>query len=753
MAHQHQFVTLKIIYKSTNQSHKRPVSGQPNTAQLTHPANLPSILFNVQKHQHNTPSFHDTLTLTTQMPLSLSPPILTALLLLLLLFSTLLMPSSSATFPNCHRNFTCGSLQNITYPFTGGERPHYCGPPEFHLTCRYNTYAELTTDSVTYRVLQINQTEQTLVLARSDLWNNTCPHRLVNSTLNSSVFSYGVGNEELTLFYGCNPLKNYTSHNQFSCAVSGINVTDAFYLVGPVPLDPVLQLITVCHVDVTVPVIGDAAGRLTGGQATLAETLMEGFNVNYSNQYATQCLNCTYFGNQCGFDSNLSLPICICDGDLPCPVRIVLLGSNSSKPSSTNTALIIISAVLAGIGLGWGIFACTQRKKRIAAQSSISAAAKSKDIPSPTLSKGLITPSASFSHSIPSYPFPSIEFGKASTYFGAQVFSYTELEEATNNFDPSRELGDGGFGTVYYGKLQDGRVVAVKRLYENNFKRVEQFMNEVEILTRLRHENLVALYGCTSKRSRELLLVYEYIPNGTVGDHLHGKRANSGLLSWPVRLSIATETAVALAYLHASDIIHRDVKTNNILLDNNFRVKVADFGLSRLFPNNVTHVSTAPQGTPGYVDPEYYQCYQLTEKSDVYSFGVVLIELISSKQAVDTNRSRQDINLSNMAMKKIQNRALHELVDPSLGFETNSSVRRMTTLVAELAFQCLQTDREMRPSMQEVLEALRKIRNEDLNVQKAEVVDILKGNFPLMSPDLEAAEKWASNSTTPSSSG
>lgn len=179
-------------------------------------------------------------------------------------------------------------------------------------------------------------------------------------------------------------------------------------------------------------------------------------------------------------------------------------------------------------------------------------------------------------------------------------------------------------------------------------------MNEVEILTRLRHQNLVALYGCTSKRSRELLLVYEYIPNGTVADHLHGRRANSGLLSWPVRLSVAVETACALAYLHASDIIHRDVKTNNILLDNDFHVKVADFGLSRLFPTDVTHVSTAPQGTPGYVDPEYYQCYQLTEKSDVYSFGVVLIELISSKQAVDTNRDRQDINLSNMAVNKIQ---------------------------------------------------------------------------------------------------
>ena len=137
----------------------------------------------------------------------------------------------------------------------------------------------------------------------------------------------------------------------------------------------------------------------------------------------------------------------------------------------------------------------------------------------------------------------------------------------------------------------------MKRLYRHNYKRVQQFINEVEILAKLRHPNLVLLYGCTSTQSHDLLLVYEYIPNGTVADHLHGPEANPSLLTWPIRMNIAIETASALAYLHATEIIHRDVKTNNILLDHNFCVKVADFGLSRLLPNDVTHVSTAPQGT------------------------------------------------------------------------------------------------------------------------------------------------------------
>lgn len=460
------------------------------------------------------------------------------------------------------------------------------------------------------------------------------------------------------------------------------------------------------------------------------------------------------------------------------------------------SGLGIAGAVLAGIGLGFLVFCLRQRRrKRLADASSLGTLTESKDLQTiPLASKATTPPSNTFTKSIPSYPSSKSELGRTMTsYYGVQVFSYEELEEATDNFSQSKELGDGGFGTVYYGKalnhcnylfkfrhgpkhfcisskwailqffllgvLQDGRVVAVKRLYENNFKRVEQFMNEVEILTRLRHSYLVTLYGCTSKRSRELLLVYEYVPNGTVADHIHGKRSNSGLLSWPIRLNIAIETADALAYLHASDIIHRDVKTNNILLDNDFHVKVADFGLSRLFPTDATHVSTAPQGTPGYVDPEYYQCYQLTEKSDVYSFGVVLIELISSLQAVDTNRHRHDINLANMAVNKIQNHSLDELVDPSLEFAENSSVRWMTTQVAELAFRCLQQERDMRPSMQEVLDGLRKIQNEGSsnNAQKVEVLDILidnggiaKVNASPPSPD-SVTDKWISGSATNSS--
>lgn len=232
-------------------------------------------------------------------------------------------------------------------------------------------------------------------------------------------------------------------------------------------------------------------------------------------------------------------------------------------------------------------------------------------------------------------------------------------------------------------------------------------------MSRLLHQNLVILYGCTSRSSRDLMLVYEFIPNGTVADHLHGSRASERDLTWPLRVNIAIETAEALAYLHAVEIIHRDVKTNNILLDNSFHVKVADFGLSRLCPPEVTHVSTVPQGTPGYVDPVYHQCYKLTEKSDVYSFGVVLVELISSKPAVDMSRTHSDINLANMALNRIQNHEVDQLVDPELGYEADDGTKKSIDLVMELAFQCLQLERDSRPSMKEVVVALNCIKNGD----------------------------------------
>ncbi|XP_057988237.1 LEAF RUST 10 DISEASE-RESISTANCE LOCUS RECEPTOR-LIKE PROTEIN KINASE-like 1.1 isoform X2 [Hevea brasiliensis] len=468
--------------------------------------------------------------------------------------------------------------------------------------------------------------------------------------------------------------------------------------------------------------------------------LRDGFTLKWIG-LGYNCAECRRSGGHCGFEHQNS--VCFCPD-----------GSHSKHCNDGNNKF----RMELGLGLGAGIGVLVI----ILALHIFRRYSKRKLASTNFLSKN--------SHSD---PFSKSEQEGGGIFLGVPLFSYTELEEATSNFDGKKELGDGGYGTVYYGRLRDGREVAVKRLYEHNYRRVEQFMNEIEILTRLRHKNLVTLYGCTSRRSRELLLVYEYIPNGTVADHLHGDRAKSSPLTWPTRMSIAIETASALTYLHASDTIHRDVKTNNILLDNNFCVKVADFGLSRLFPNDVTHVSTAPQGTPGYVDPEYHQCYQLTEKSDVYSFGVVLIELISSMPAVDISRHRHEINLANLAVNKIQKCEFDELIDPSIGYKSDEEVKRMAIAVAELAFRCLQQDKEMRPSMDEVLEELRRIESAEYRKIQEEIHNDNKTSRnmlpPPSPPDWEDASlmknirfpsssntvtsKWARCATTPIISG
>ncbi|XP_038892236.1 LEAF RUST 10 DISEASE-RESISTANCE LOCUS RECEPTOR-LIKE PROTEIN KINASE-like 1.2 isoform X2 [Benincasa hispida] len=450
-----------------------------------------------------------------------------------------------------------------------------------------------------------------------------------------------------------------------------------------------------------------AAGQdgICGREESRDEAERNGLVVEWT---AGECRFCNNSDGFCGFDSSTHLFKCYCP-DRP-------HAFHCTPPDKHRNLWIALGVAFSVVILLLLLFALWYRRRRHAAPNILT-------------------------RNISCEPYSKFDLDDGGgVCFEVPVFSYVELEAATNKFDRDKELGDGGFGTVYHGKLHDGREVAVKRLYQHNYRRVEQFMNEVKILTRLRHKNLVSLYGCTSRRSRELLLVYEFVPNGTVADHLHGEQASPSLLTWPIRMNIAIETASALVYLHASDIIHRDVKTTNILLDNNFSVKVADFGISRLFPNHVSHVSTAPQGTPGYVDPEYYQCYQLTTKSDVYSFGVVLIELISSMPAVDITRHRHEINLSNLAVNKILRQEIDELIDPCLGYQSDENVRRMIMAMAWLAFLCLQQDKERRPTMEEALETLKRIESGEESENLQDNSALLKSFDPSPSPEYDEIE-------------
>ncbi|PIN19110.1 Serine/threonine protein kinase [Handroanthus impetiginosus] len=291
------------------------------------------------------------------------------------------------------------------------------------------------------------------------------------------------------------------------------------------------------------------------------------------------------------------------------------------------------------------------------------------------------------------------------------VYRYKELEKATDFFSDERKLGNGAYGTVYSGKLNEDELVAIKRIKNIDSNSTEQVINEVKLLSSVNHPNLVRLLGC-SIENEEQLLVYEFMPNGTLYHHLQREKGNG--LPWITRLNVACETAEAISYLHNSmnpPIYHRDIKSSNILLDYEYKSKVADFGLCRFGKFESSHVSTAPQGTPGYVDPQYHQDFHLSDKSDVYSFGVVLIEIITALRAVDFGRVNEDVNLAALAVNRISRGCLDEIIDPLiLGQDRDPWTSFSVHKVAELAFKCLNFDREMRPSIMQVAIELERIR-------------------------------------------
>ncbi|KAF8036347.1 hypothetical protein BT93_C2154 [Corymbia citriodora subsp. variegata] len=390
------------------------------------------------------------------------------------------------------------------------------------------------------------------------------------------------------------------------------------------------------------------------------------------------------------------------------PLGVDLQKGQHNRGLSGGVVAIIVLSVLVAVVLcsvaGW-IWIMKHRDQVLqpapTPQALLPSVAKSPVMAGSILGSGPSSASLSFGSSLPAYA------GSAKT------FSASDIERATDHLNESRILGEGGFGRVYSGILEDGTNVAVKVLKREDQQGGREFLAEVEMLSRLHHRNLVKLIGiCTEERVR--CLVYELIPNGSVESHLHGVDKEAAPLDWGARMKIALGAARGLAYLHEDSsprVIHRDFKASNILLEHDFTPKVSDFGLARTaLDEENRHISTRVMGTFGYVAPEYAMTGHLLVKSDVYSYGVVLLELLTGKKPVDMSQPPGQENLVAWARPLLTSReGLEAILDPCLGPNVPfDSVAK----VAAIASMCVQPEVSHRPFMGEVVQALKLVCNE-----------------------------------------
>ncbi|KAG4120881.1 hypothetical protein ERO13_D11G170700v2 [Gossypium hirsutum] len=591
-------------------------------------------------------------------------------------------PVFSNNYLSCSVRSSCGNISDIGYPFWGLDRPESCGYPGFKLSCS-ESELEITISSATYRVLAINKESQTLHVSRTDYSENLCPTHLINSTFESetSPFQQNGDSQDIRLYYGCQPLtapQNLTSilgiSNQFDCTINNTNIV-GYYVTREFAGTVTGNFLRSCSNSVIIPVPNSQVPSLEEGRDPddLEEAAKIGFQLWWSAD-DTRCNNCVNKGGQCGRNLVSGGFECYCsDGDVCSP--------DSKSKFKFKWKLFI--GLAAAITIAICFVVLWLKRKWLPNQGN-----KNQDGRIEAFIKkfGSLTP---------------------------RRYSYAEIKKMTNKFND--KLGQGGYGSVYKGKLSEDRFVAVKILSESKGNG-EDFMNEVASISRTSHVNIVSLLGFCFERSKRAL-VYEFMPHGSLDRFIYDRRLHhqSCQLEWRTLYDIALGIARGLEYLHQgcnTRILHFDIKPHNILLDENFCPKISDFGLSKLCERKESIISmTCARGTIGYIAPEVV-CRNfggVSYKSDVYSYGMMVLEMVGGRKNIDVGVSQtsevyfpswiykhldqsMNLNLNGVILEEEEEEIARKLIIVSLWcIQSYPSDRPMMTKVIEMLQENLQS--------------------------------------------------------------
>ncbi|KAG2667468.1 hypothetical protein I3760_15G116600 [Carya illinoinensis] len=586
-------------------------------------------------------------------------------------------------YVECGRPYHCGNFGNISFPYWINDgRPDYCGHryKGYELECFKNEYPVLQFEDLKFRVLNFNQNTNNMTIARMDLWGNLCPEENLNTSLNYTLYDYTSTVQNLTLFYDCSPAVPIPVDNRFECSPGAWNINGYFVndtLLSALNLSEINQL---CDATVQVPIFKTTAFNKVpvGGAAPfLMEALKEGFEVEYDRSLQFACSGCQKSGGSCSSNSTSQF-VCFCPDGVQSLHCTVPNGRKASKSKVMIIAFASLSIVIGVLIIGL----CFKRKFT-------------------SINIIHFFEKENLTHQ-------SVEtFLRNNGPFSIRRYSYSDIKKMTNFFKD--QLGQGGYGCVYKGKLQDGSFVAVKVLKESKGDG-EEFINEVTSISRTSHVNIVTLRGFCFEGSKRAL-IYEFMPNGSLEKFIYRKappKVDHHQLGWETLYMIAVGIARGLEYLHRgcnTRILHFDIKPHNILLDAKFCPKISDFGLAKICPRENSIISLlGARGTVGYIAPEVF-CRNfggISHKSDVYSYGMMVLEMVGGTNNIDVETDHTSETYFPHWIYRHLELDKELWMQGIVNEEDKQNIKKM--LIVGLC--CIQTDPSNRPTMSRVVDML-----------------------------------------------